>query len=352
MNITQRKDGRWQKKITLPDGKTKYFYSTEDTAKKAEKDITNQILNFERKEHEEKHNFYSIAQKMLEGKKLNISYSAYKGYEYSVQRLECFHDYNIEDITANDIASLYQQMLMRGYGKETISKTKSTLIQIYKTAILDGLNVNLSMLNAVSAPKSAPKSKVSAIDDKTLSLITKNATPCDFSMWALILLCTGMRRGELLALQRKDIDFRHKEISVTKAVEYINNQPQVKLSPKTVNGIRTIPILDVLYKLLNKHCKDLKPNEYIFGSEKPLTLTVLRRRWKTYCKNLGIDIHMHQLRHSYAKSLYRSGVDAKTAQSLLGHANISITMDIYTEFSKEVEKKSAEKINAFFNLVS
>lgn len=351
MKITQRKDGRWQKKITLPDGKTKYFYSSEPTERKAEKDITNQILKYEEDKHNSAHNFLSIALNMLENKEKTVSHSAYNGYKYSIQRLEYFHSKDIESITASDIAFLYQKLSLKGYGKETISKTKCALIQIFKTAVLNGIDVNLSMIDAVAVPKSAPKSKITAIDDSAISLITKNAIPCDFSMWAMMLLCTGMRRGELLALQKKDIDFKDKEISVSKSVEYIINQPNIKL-PKTENGIRTIPIIDALYDPLYEHCKSLKPNDYVFGFNKPLTLTVLRRRWKTYCSNIGIDIHMHQLRHSYAKTLYRSGVDAKTAQNLLGHSNISVTMDIYTEFAKDVTKKSTDKINAFFNSVS
>lgn len=351
MNITQRKDGRWQKKITLPDGKTKYFYSKENTAKKAEKDITSQILNYEQKKHADTHNFYSIASQMLSNKANKITYNAYKGYEYSIKRLREFYNKDIQDITANDIMSLYSSMQLRGYSKDTISKTKSALIQIYKYAIILGVSVDISMITSISIPKNAPKTRVSAIDDKTLARISQHATPCDFSMWAFILMCTGLRRGELLALKKCDIDFENKEINVNKAIEYIVNQPNVK-ETKSYSGNRTVPIVDILYDLLYVHCKGLKKDDFIFGGEKPLTLTVLRRRWKNYCNIIECDMNMHQLRHSYAKTLYRSEVDAKTAQNLLGHANISITMDIYTEFAKDMTKKSTEKINAFFNSVS
>ena len=105
----------------------------------------------------------------------------------------------------------------------------------------------------------------------------------------------------------------------------------------------------MLSEPLQIFCRDMKPTDFVFGLDKPLSETAVKKRWKKYCQEVGIDVHMHQLRHAYAKLLYRAGVDAKTAQGLLGHSNINITMDIYTDFSEEMNVKSATKINALMS---
>ena len=62
---------------------------------------------------------------------------------------------------------------------------------------------------------------------------------------------------------------------------------------------------------------------------------MLRKRWARYIKGIDVNITQHQLRHAYSFLLYRSGIDVKTAQYLLGHSNYATTMNIYTDFDKE-----------------
>ena len=91
----------------------------------------------------------------------------------------------------------------------------------------------------------------------------------------------------------------------------------------------------------------MQPDDFIFGGEKPLTVTQIRKRMDKYTKAIGHRFTNHQLRHAYAKLLYKAGVDAKTAQRLLRYADIQTTMNIYTEFDDEVTRSSVEKINAY-----
>jgi integrase len=86
-------------------------------------------------------------------------------------------------------------------------------------------------------------------------------------------------------------------------------------------------------------------SDYLFGGENPYTLTMLRKRWARYIKALGVEITQHQLRHAYSFLLYRSGVDVKSAQYLLGHSNYTTTMNIYTDFDKTKLDTSANALN-------
>jgi len=93
----------------------------------------------------------------------------------------------------------------------------------------------------------------------------------------MILLCTGMRMGELVALQRKDIDFERNEINIWRSAEFINNQARLKSMPKTTNSIRIVPILDMLLEPLQIFCRNMKPTDFVFGSDKPLSETAVKK---------------------------------------------------------------------------
>lgn len=349
MKLTKRKDGRWQKKITLPNGKVKYFYSSESSEKRAEKDITNQIINLEKESHKSNHNFGSITQEMLSQKESEVSYATFQSYVYSSKHLQPLNDMDIEDITPSHISKLLNLMALQGYSRSAISKTKVTFGLIINYAIVYKELPIINFAKDIKLPKLKAKEKISAPDDKVVNTIIKSSQTANFGMWAMILLCTGMRRGELAALQKRDINFENCTIDIYRSVEFVHNQPNLKETPKSLSGIRTVPILDILKEPLYEMCKNMKPSEFIFGSEKPLSETIIKKRWKNCCKELAIDIHMHQLRHAYAKMLYRAGVDAKTAQGFLGHANISITMDIYTDFAEDVNLKAVKKIDTLIS---
>lgn len=342
----KRKDGRWEHCITISPGRRKTFYSSEPTEKKALADIQKKILQFNNDEIRNKHNFFVLAEKMLEEKESQIAYKTYECYNVSLKHLSAFYEMNIEDITPSMVQNLLNGMARKQYSHSTIAKTKIVFGMVLDYAILHNLSLN-NFMPSIKVPKNAVKNKVYSASDKDINLIIKNAQIEEFGMWAMILLCTGMRRGELAAIQKSDIDFKNNVIHVWRSVEFINNKAVLKYMPKSINGIRDIPILSMLKPLLMEMCIKLKKSDFIFGGEKPLSETMIKKRWKKYCGNIGIDIRQHQLRHAYAKILYRSGIDPKTAQGLLGHADIQTTMNIYTDFSEDVTKKSAHKIDEF-----
>lgn len=344
--MTRRKDGRWQKKLTI-NGKAVYFYSTEPTEKKAEKDIQRQMLSYTESEHHAKHNFKCLAEKMLEEKEFSVSANTLEAYKHELKHLAVFFDYNIEDITPQMVQNLLDSLLRKGYGYWTVQKTKTVFGLVLGHAIRNGATIS-NYISDIKISKKLPKSQVHSPDDKIIDAITKNHNQ-PFGLWALMLLSTGFRRGELAAIQKKDIDFKNKSISLWRSVEFIHNQAQLKSVPKTDSSVRTVPILDILYAPLYEHCKDLKDTDFVFGKEKPLSLTMIRKRWTKYQSIINAEFKQHQLRHAYAFLLYRAGVDVKTAQYLLGHSDYKVTMNIYTDFDNTSKIESANKLNEFMS---
>lgn len=152
----------------------------------------------------------------------------------------------------------------------------------------------------------------------------------------------GLRRGEALALKYEDIDREKSVIHVTKAVEFVGNNPHLK-TPKTDSGVRNAILLDVLKGQIPKG------EDYIFSREdgELLTKTQYRKRWDSYCKKIGYDITAHQLRHGFATILYEAGIEDKDAQELLGHSDITITRNVYTHIRKSRRDSTAKKLNDF-----
>ena len=345
--MKKRKDGRWQKVKTI-NGEKVSFYSTADTEKQAIKEIEQKMLEYSKNRHNAKHNFKALADKMLDLQSLTISHNTRECYSYALKRLKPFYQLYIEDITPVMVQKLLDDMVKKHkYSFSAVSKTKIVFGLILDYAIVhENLPLN-NFSRSIKIPKGATKGKVTAPPEEASKLIIENADKTDFGMWPMIFLCTGLRRGEQAALQRKHIDFEKDVIDVKNAVEFISNQPHVKDRPKTDASIDTVPILKILKPYLWDMCKNLSPSDYLFGKDKPLTKTQIDKRLKKYCEEIGCKFTGHQLRHAYAKMIYEAGIDVKTAQRLLRHADFTTTMNIYTDFSNNMTDKSVDLLNNF-----
>jgi integrase len=343
------KTGKYHTHKFYVGGEWKAFYSSEKNKTAAWVDICNQKTEYELKVHEQKNNFKVLAERMLEQQEKSVGHSCAESYGYAVKHLAPFFDMDIQDIKPIDVQRLLDEMAKQQYSYSAVSKTKIVFGLTLKYAILyENLPLN-NFMNVIKVPKNTHKGRVKSPDDEVIDAIIKNAYTAKFGLWAVSLLCTGIRRGELNALQVKDIDFKNMQIPIIHAVEFINNQPNIKDAPKTESGIRKQPILDIYLPFLKTLCDGRAPDEFLFGGEKPLTKTQITKRWNVYKKEVGHDFNGHQLRHAYAYLLYRAGYDPKTMQHLLGHANFSTTMNIYTEFSREVEQAKLKDLNDYMS---
>lgn len=165
-------------------------------------------------------------------------------------------------------------------------------------------------------------------------------------VWLLpyLIKYTGLRKGEALALTFVDIDRDAREITVSKSVYYIGNNPHIK-TPKTAAGERTVPIFD---PLLSELPTAGKCGDYLFsddGGKSPLTHRRFGMCWSKFAEETGISCTAHQLRHSYATMLYDLDVDSKVAQALLGHATEAMTREVYTHLRPDKFKSEKDKIN-------
>ena len=190
---------------------------------------------------------------------------------------------------------------------------------------------------------------------KLMLYITDNFTFRNLGIY--ICLSTGMRIGEICALKWNDIDIGTETIHVNRTIERIyiieDGERRTELvigTPKTKNSIRDIPISKELMKLL-RPLKKLVNDDYfvITNEEKPTEPRTYRNYYKQLLKQLDIpDLKFHGLRHSFATRCIESQCDYKTVSVILGHANISTTLNLYVHPNMEQKKKC---INQMFKVL-
>ncbi|MGL5973423.1 MAG: tyrosine-type recombinase/integrase [Oscillospiraceae bacterium] len=292
--------------------------------------------------------FQDVSNQWLTEKVLDVEYITFEMYNNKVKSLLVFFaEKDIKDITAKEIQSYLNDLyLTKNFAKSTISKYKITMSQIYKYAILHNIHTS-NPVDIVKIPKKALVKKVTSAPSTTIDVIIQKKDN-EFGFFPFFIYLTGLRVSEALAVQWEDIDLDINVIKVSKAVRFKGNNPVISNGLKNGDRYRFIPIPDMLVsELQQKKYKDglLFKNE--IGT--PLTKSQFSKRWKKYITLNEIQISPHQLRHNHASNLYNAGVDPKSAQKILGHRDITVTLKTYTDLSYEFERINIDKYNNFIN---
>ena len=266
---------------------------------------------------------------------------------------------DIRKMVPFDLQNLLNDIQRQGRGKATIKKVKCICQQIFDIAVSNGV-IAYNPFSNVKIPKNAREKERTGVSETEQHLINTYWNGHRMGLLALVMLHTGARRGEALALQWKDINLKEGYISISKAVTYgaDNNTPILKDSPKTKNGIRKIPISSALKNIL---MNQKKTSIFVFPDSKGQMMTnqEYKRGWYSFVKYLNFCLAdekgikessfdlipmftAHQLRHTYTSNLYKSGVKIKEMQYLLGHSDTSITLKIYTHLEEENIKDNVQ----------
>ena len=258
---------------------------------------------------------------------------------------------NVGDINGQIVVQDLQRAKSQGYSRTIVNTRRTLFNNILNHAVAQGW-IPYNPAVGIKLPKGLPSSKRSAPTDEMINTIIQN---CDkpFGMFAMLCLCTGLRKGEALALLKSD--FKPGEISVTKSLTLLDGMNAKVKEPKSEAGKRTVPILSILQKPLDDYMAKLDgniifPNRSYNGSPGNTYMTESNydTAWSHYCEQTGlVGLTAHQLRHGTATLLFEAGVDVYTAKKILGHAKVSTTMEIYTELREQKEKKSVEKLDDY-----
>ncbi len=292
----------------------------------------------------DKHSFVDIADQWAEEAFEQLAYRTLSCYTAPLKTVkEYFNDCYIEDINHKQIKDYFDFLVQKGFSKKTIQNYRIVLCLIFKSAVLKDICPHNTAAD-VPIPKGLKSSRrvlPSLVDIEKI----KSNVNAEFGLFYFLILYTGIRRGEALALAYEDIDFNNNTIKIEKSVYHKHNRPVLK-SPKTESGIRTIPLLDPLKKVLDQTKKGI-----IFSDEKGnyLTRYQVESGISNYRELTGIECTPHQLRHEFATILHEADIDDKEIQELLGHSDISTTKNIYMHITPRQFRATAEKLNKYLS---
>ena len=164
----------------------------------------------------------------------------------------------------------------------------------------------------------------------------------------LLNLCTGLRRGELMALQWDDLDFDTGVLTVNKQVYEVNGKLQLSV-PKTKASIRKLLLPPGVVEVLREY-RSRVDSRWLFPSpvkeDTPLSPGVARKRLQIILQRAGCKrIRFHDLRHTFATLALENGMDVKTLSAMLGHVSAATTLDIYTHITEDMQAEAAAKID-------
>jgi len=290
--------------------------------------------------------FENVADEWNETHEKEISHYTYDGYQAPLKNLkDAFGESLIKNITPLELQRFINQLGKKGYAKHTIAMRKIVASQIFDYAVIKGF-IQINPITTVKIPKNAPKKPRELPDDKDIEKV-KQAVDTPFGLFAYLVLYTGCRRGEALALTYEDIDFKNNKISINKVVVFEYGKPKIYHRAKSKDGVRTIPLLTPLKNVLKKK------KGYIFNIDGfPLTLSQFNMLWRKYKMETNISLSPHQLRHAFATICFDAGVSAKDAAQILGHSKIELTLDVYTHIKQSRSQETANKLNNYLNNIS
>lgn len=283
-----------------------------------------------------------------------------------------FAMYSISDVRADDIERALLWMQENGYAARTISFYRSVITQIMERAVGRAIQNNPAKLVQLSG-MGQPAEKRRALTEEEQGWIWD--TPHRAQPAAIIMMLSGLRRGELSALTWADVDTVNQTITVNKTVEYPpDGKAYVRNMTKSAAGMRVVYIPRKLADYL-----DTLPRSnllvYPSASGRMMTASAWKAVWQSYMAELNrkygqrtpadlermkkpgrhkLDmtippITLHWLRHTFCTLMYFAGVDAVQACAQMGHADVTTTLKIYTHLDQQHKRRSMDKLDAYLS---
>ena len=268
-----------------------------------------------------------------------------KKYIVELKILPYFGNKRVNDITAADIRQWQNELIKMGYSPTYLKTINNQLSAIFNYAVR---YYDLKS-NPCAKAGSMGKSKAEEMDFWTGeefrrfidSVMNKRLSYMAF----MTLYWTGMRLGELLALNPKDVDLEKRTISITKSYQRLGKK-DVITPPKTPKSKRVITIPEFLAADIKDYMDslyDLQENDRLF----PITKYYLEHEMQREIKESGVKrIRVHDLRHSHASMLIELGFSPLEIANRLGHEKVETTLNTYAHLYPNKQTKLAERLDS------
>lgn len=373
-SISQRKDGTWTARLNLgldSDGKRKIkaFYG------KTEREVKNKLKEY--KKELIKNDFVEVqkttVKEYMENWLVNVKRGELKPSSYD--RLEQTCNYQIfphigymqiHNLTSADIQNLINVLSDKGYSYSSIKKAYNAINSCFTLAYNRG-EIRRNPAICISLPNQIKKeeSEIIFYEAEEIDLIEKYALEkykngkykYDNGWYIILLLYTGLRIGEMLALKWENVNLINNTIRVSGNLKAVKNRDKtsdksykiIEQSPKTKSGNRIIPLADRAREALEYLSQHRHNDKYVATTKngKNISARNIDRTFRSIIETAGIDkpAGVHSLRHTFASMLFKRGVDVKTVSEILGHSDVTVTYNIYIHIIDEQKTKAISLLN-------
>lgn len=374
-SIFQRSDGRFVSEICIgikPDGnvKRKTIYG------KTAAEVNRKLQGFKKDFYKNGKADYSkeslqvfMERWLTTTKKLSIKPTSYDRLEATCKK-QIFPElgfFQISAISPEDVQDFINKIGTE-FSYSTTKKCYEALNACFKFAV-KWEYIRRNPAEGITIPKinQKPQSEIKFFTDEQINQIKREAMLINdidnkpvYHNGAIVplLLNTGLRIGEAIALEWKDIDFERRFISISKNASYVKNRIDesdsapsyksvIQYTPKTKSSVRKVNINNTAYEALKTLQKYGTSSVYVFANSKGerVTHSSVNKMFRKIQEKCGIKptLGPHAARHTFATVLFRNGVDVKTVSTLLGHSSTSITYNIYIHVINE-QKAEAVKL--------
>lgn len=296
--------------------------------------------------------FNQVAREWLTNKQQFVKRGTYSIYALQVEKhlLPSFRRH--KTITEEEVQSFILDKLKQGLSLKT---TKDLIILLkmilrYASKHYSWAYQEMELKYPTTCPTQQMEVFVRSDQKKIMEYVSTHFTFRNLGI--LICLSTGMRIGEICALKWSDIDIDEAVIRVSRTLQRIYTlHPDgtrytelIESSPKTSNSLREIPLSRELKAKLKPLLKIVNKDYYVLTNEaKPTEPRTYRSYYSSLMRELNIPrLKFHGLRHSFATRCIESGCDYKTVSSLLGHASINTTLNLYVHPNLEQKRRCIE----------
>ena len=274
----------------------------------------------------------------------------------------------LQDLTALQIQSSYNWFLKSGRKDGGGGLSKRTVVhhhRVLKTALSQAVNWQLISKNPcdkVKVPK-PDKAKIEFLDKPEIATLLKSAEGTRLYPVIVLAVTTGMRRGEILALRRSDLDLEAGVVHVARTMEHTTAHGIRFKEPKSVAGRRTISLPRIAVDILRRYLVErsrLMLRSGIGRSEtdlvfttiqgKPRKLRALTQEFGRFIKTVDItQITFHGMRHSHITQLLMNNVPINVVSERAGHASVSTTLDLYGHVIPSAQQGVADLVDRELN---
>ena len=372
---TQRADGRYRVKvyIGIKDGKKQYKYVYGKTQKEADIKAEELKVSLRKGMDISAHNnsFKTWAEYWLISKKHEVSQDRYTTLQSRTNIwIDALKNAQISQIKPFELQTILFSIAAKNpyTDKPMAKKTIRGYVQVINAIfdfVIDNRVMDYNPASKLKTPQTTTETTqrraLTAEERKRVIEFEHRAKPS-----AMLMMMSGLRRGEATALQWNDIDFENNTISVTKSYNFKTKEFKTPKNGKS----RVVSVPKRLIDYLNT----LPKNSFFVltnAKGKMMTDDSWRRLYQSYMHDLNlaygfdgdapgkcspIKIPMristftpHELRHTFCTTMFEAGVDALTAKEQMGHADIQTTLAIYTHLSAKHKETQVNKLDAFYD---